>query len=198
MTPRMLSIIRCFPSDKNSFVLCHNSHEAHPSLLTIFAMQDTQDDDAQAPGAPPPYLEQLLWLYGSPKDRGSFMCAGGIADSVTPPNDAPAGPSNKRAAVETEVDSPPKKKSCSTEDYMRELTECIRERSARDRTREQIDVAECMEILRQDGVQEGSELHFKAMDLFRKSVCRTLFKSLQDPENRIKWIDWTWTNGKIQ
>ena len=85
MTPRMLSIIRCFPSDKNSFVLCHNSHEAHPSLLTIFAMQDTQDDDAQAPGAPPPYLEQLLRLYGSPKDRGSFMCAGGIADSVTPP-----------------------------------------------------------------------------------------------------------------
>ena len=147
MTLRMLSIIRCFPSDKNSFVLCHNSHEAHPSLLTIFAMQDTQDDDAHAPGAPPPYLEQLLRLYGSPKDRGSFMCAGGIADSVTPPNDAPAGPSNKRAAVETEVDSPPKKKSCSTEDYMRELTECIRERSARDRTREQIDVAECMEIL---------------------------------------------------
>jgi len=91
-----------------------------------------------------------------------------------PPNDAPTGPSNKRAAVETEVDSPPKKKSCSTKDYMRELTECIRERSARDRTREQIDVAECMEILRQDGVQEGSELHFKAMDLFRKSVCRTV------------------------
>ena len=81
---------------------------------------------------------------------------------------------------------------------MRELTECIRERSARDRTREQIDVAECMEILRQDGVQEGSELHFKAMDLFRKSVCRTLFKSLQDPENRIKWIDWMWTHGKLQ
>lgn len=81
---------------------------------------------------------------------------------------------------------------------MRELTECIRERSARDRTREQIDVAECMEILRQDGVQEGSELYFKAMDLFRKSVCRTLFKSLEDPENRVKWIDWTWTHGKIQ
>jgi len=94
-----------------------------------------------------------------------------------PPNDAPAGPSNKRAAVEIEVDSPPKKKSCSTEDYMRELTECIRERSARDRTREQIDVAECMEILRQDGVQEGSEMHLKAMDLFRKLVYRTLFKS---------------------
>jgi len=167
------------------------------SVLTIFALQDAPEED-HAPGAPPPYLEQLFRLYGSPKDRGSFMSAGGVCASVTPPTEAPAGPSNKRATVDTEVDSPPKKKNCSTEEYMRQLTESIVQRSSREHTREQKEVFEVMEILRNDGVPEGSELYFKALDLFKNSICRAEYKNIHGLVNRIAWIEWTWTHGKLK
>ena len=55
-----------------------------------------------------------------------------------------------------------------------------------------------MEMLKQDGVPEGSELYFKALDLFRNSVCRAQYKNMQDPANRVAWIEWTWTNGKLK
>lgn len=156
--------------------------------------EDAPEEEAHAPGDPPRYLDQLFRLYGSPKDRGSFMYAGGVCASVTPPTEAPAGPSNKRATVDTEVDSPPKKKNCSTEDYMRQLTESIIHRTSC----EQKEVFEVMEILRNDGVSEGSELYFKALDLFKNSVCRAEYKNIHDPVNRIAWIEWTWTHGKLK
>lgn len=55
-----------------------------------------------------------------------------------------------------------------------------------------------MEMLKQDGVPEGSELYFKALDLFKNSVCRAQYKNMQDPANRVAWIEWTWTNGKLK
>jgi len=63
-------------------------------------------------------------------------------------------------------------------------------------TREQAEVFEVMEMLRQDGVPEGSELYFKALDLFKNSVCRAQYKNMHDPANRVAWIEWTWTYGK--
>jgi len=55
-----------------------------------------------------------------------------------------------------------------------------------------------MEILRNDGVSEGSELYFKALDLFKNSVCHAEYKNIHDPVNRIAWIEWTWTHGKLK
>jgi len=75
---------------------------------------------------------------------------------------------------------------------MRQIIESIVHRSSR----EQMEVFEVMEILRQDGVQEGSELYFKALDLFKNSVCRAEYKNMHDPANRIAWIEWMWTHGK--
>jgi len=109
-----------------------------------------------------------------------------------PPTEEPAGPSNKRAAVDIEVNGPRKKRSCNIEDCMRQIIESIVHRSSR----EQMEVFEVMEILRQDGVQEGSELYFKALDLFKNSVCRAEYKNMHDPANRIAWIEWMWTHGK--
>ena len=53
------------------------------------------------------------------------MYAGGISESTTPPSHDPAGPSFKRAVEDNEVNSPPKKKCCSMEDYMKEIYESI-------------------------------------------------------------------------
>ena len=55
-----------------------------------------------------------------------------------------------------------------------------------------------MEILRNDGVPEGSELYFKALDLFKNSVCRAEYKNIHDLVNHIAWIEWTWTHGKLK
>jgi hypothetical protein len=86
------------------------------------------------------------------------------------------------------------------EDYMRQISESIVHRSCRERgqTCEQAEVHEVMQMLKQDGVPEGSELYFKALDLFKNSVCRAQYKNMEDPANRIAWIEWTWTNGKLK
>ncbi|RLN42770.1 hypothetical protein C2845_PM01G19170 [Panicum miliaceum] len=67
---------------------------------------DTTEAD-QPRGAPPPFREQLDILFGSRPDRGSFMWAGGISESNTPPTHEPAGPSGKRASMDNVVNSPP-------------------------------------------------------------------------------------------
>jgi len=152
-------------------------------------VEDTAEA-AEPRGAPPPYADQLYILFGSHQDRGSFMFAGGISESTTPARHDSAGPSSKRAAEDNEVNSLPKKKSFSAEDFMRQISESIVH------TREQAEVFEVMEMLRQDGVPEGSELYFKALDLFKNSVCRAQYKNMHDPANRIAWIEWTWTYGK--
>ncbi|KAG2654609.1 hypothetical protein PVAP13_1NG510500 [Panicum virgatum] len=84
--------------------------------------------------------------------------------------------------MDDKVTSPPKNKTCSAEDYLRQ-------------TREQ-EVHETMQMLKQDGVPEGSDLYFKALDLFKNSVCRVQYKNMRDPANRVDWIEWTWTKGK--
>jgi hypothetical protein len=53
-----------------------------------------------------------------------------------------------------------------------------------------------MQMLKQDGVPEGSDLYFKALDLFKNSVCRVQYKNMRDPANRVDWFEWTWTKGK--
>ena len=123
------------------------------------------------------------------------MYAGGISESTTPPSHNPAGPSFKRAVEDNEVNSPPKKKCCSMEDYMKEISESIVHRRSREHTREQAEVFEVMEMLKQDGVPEGSELSIGPV---KNSVCRAQYKNMQDPANRVAWIEWTWTNGKLK
>jgi len=53
-----------------------------------------------------------------------------------------------------------------------------------------------MEMLCQDGVIEGCELYYMALDLFQKVVCRAQYKNIQEKEHRVKYIEWTWTKSK--
>ncbi|RLN07243.1 hypothetical protein C2845_PM11G16360 [Panicum miliaceum] len=66
-------------------------------------IQDCSEPDDTTKGAPPPFCEQLDILFGSRPDRGSFMWAGGISESNTPPTYEPAGTSGKRASMDNEA-----------------------------------------------------------------------------------------------
>ena len=53
-----------------------------------------------------------------------------------------------------------------------------------------------MQILREDGVPEGSELFMMALHLFQKPACHAQFKNIEEGANRVKYIEWTWRNSK--
>jgi hypothetical protein len=91
------------------------------------------------------------------------------------------------------VTSPEKKKSFGVGDSIARLCDSIAARSTsreRERTHEQVEVDEAMAILRSDGVPRLSPLFFEAMELFKNSVSRRLYKNLEDAEERIAWLQW--------
>jgi hypothetical protein len=91
------------------------------------------------------------------------------------------------------VTSPEKKKSFGVGEYFARLSKSIAARSTsheRERTREQVEVDKAMAILRSDGVPKLSPLFFEAMDLFKNSVSRQLYKNLEDAEECIAWLQW--------
>ena len=76
---------------------------------------------------------------------------------------------------------------------MAHLSKSIAARSTsrdRERTREQAEVDEAMQILREDGVPSTSDMFFEALELFKNSVSRREFKNLLDTEERIAWLTW--------
>ena len=71
------------------------------------------------------------------------------------------------------------------------MSDSIAARSAsrdREQTREQVEVDEVMQLLREDGVLATSDMFFLAMDLFNNSVPRRVFKNLWTSEERMAWL----------
>ena len=71
------------------------------------------------------------------------------------------------------------------------LSESIATRSTsqdRERTREQADVDEAMQLLREDGVPSTLDMFFLATNLFKDSVTRRVFKNLLTAEERMAWL----------
>jgi len=76
-------------------------------------------------------------------------------------------------------------------EYIARLSDSIAARSAsrdREQTREQVEVDEVMQLLREDGVLATSDMFFLAMDLFNNSVPRRVFKNLRTSEERMAWL----------
>lgn len=95
------------------------------------------------------------------------------------------------------VDSPPPKKTKSMEYYVERISESMIERSRNEinaRRRDREEMAELLELVRDDGVPGGSELYFIATELLRSAARRTAFRSFEDPKDRIAWLQWTWDN----
>jgi len=132
---------------------------------------------AAARGNPPPFLNELHALFGDRNTNTGIYLSGGGIGSETPPhvmsqNDY-SGPSSyhsgsKRARGDHVVDSP-RKKCC---EILGRISDSIAARSSsrdRQRTREQEEVDEAMEILEADGVPIPSDLYFTALELFKNS-----------------------------
>jgi hypothetical protein len=58
------------------------------------------------------------------------------------------------------------------------------------------EMAEVMQMLREDGVSQKSELFLMACDLFQKRGCREQYKHIDDREDCLTYISWTWKNGR--
>ena len=67
---------------------------------------------------------------------------------------------------------------------------CKEYNSCSERTHEQAEVDEAMQILRDDGVLVPSDMFFEALELFKNSVSRREFKNLVNTEERIAWLTW--------
>jgi hypothetical protein len=138
---------------------------------------------------------------------GYFMSAGGICASTPPPPVVQpqdfSGPSSynsgsKRGTRDHVVTGPDKKKSCNVGEYMARLSESIAARSTsrdRERTREQVEVDEAMQILQEDGVPGCSDMFFGALELFKNSMSCQEFKNLVNSEERIAWLIWHMTRN---
>uniref|UniRef100_K3YN36 Myb/SANT-like domain-containing protein n=1 Tax=Setaria italica TaxID=4555 RepID=K3YN36_SETIT len=163
--------------------------------------EDTTGGGAQARSQsssvkPPPFLDELFELFGhEPQDRGTLLTAGGIREA-TPS----VGTEGNAADLEQDPPCyPTKKRSDNLEQYIRELSESVAKRSLQraDRTHDQM--VRCMQILKEDGIQEGSPLHNQAMYLCTKSAeYRSTFMEMTTKEGRMSWIQFYWdmTNKK--
>lgn len=96
----------------------------------------------------------------------------------------PTGQSSKRASREQVVNSPAKNPGGSVEYYMR----------TREKSRDKEELEECLELLRADGVEEGTELHYIATFLFMEHIRRFTYLRINCRKARIGWIKWTWKN----
>jgi hypothetical protein len=144
-------------------------------------------------------LNELEALYNDQNwNMGSFMSAGGISTlpHVMWPQDhfRPSSyhSDSKRDTMDHVVNSL-EKKSCNVGEYMAHLSKSIIARSTsrdRERTREQVEVDEAMQILRDDGVPVPSDMFFEALELFKNYVSRREFKNLLNTRERIAWLTW--------
>ncbi|KAL6594346.1 hypothetical protein ACP70R_048539 [Stipagrostis hirtigluma subsp. patula] len=165
-------------------------------------------------GKPLAHEEELANLFGTMMDieEGDMLCAGGIGDRTpsggSEDNLAPQSEDNvgrcsgvrvQRAGKEQVVDSPPPKKSKSMEYYVQCISESMLERNRNESNalkQEQKELQELLQLVEDDGVEQGTELHFIATELLRSATRRAAFRMIRLPEHRISWLRWTWENGK--
>jgi len=54
------------------------------------------------------------------------------------------------------------------------------------------EIGRMLEIVENDGAEEGSEEHFYATQLFMKKECRDVFNFLKTSKGRLAWLKRTW------
>lgn len=190
-------------------------------LTCIYINLQENPDNKQFKGKALPHYDELYILFDSmDSDDGTMLCVGGIGDktpsggsedNIDPmPEDNVAcsddnvgrsgvGRVGQRPVKEHVGDSPPPKKTKSMEYYVERISESMMERSKNEKnalSREQDEVTEMLQLAEQDGVPNGSELYFKAAELFRSPARRAIYRSIAAAKNRIAWIQWTWDNVK--
>jgi hypothetical protein len=99
--------------------------------------------------------------------------------------------SSKRPIREATVDSHPKKKM-SLEEHIANISESICIRNQRTLSRGQEEVNEVVRVLKQDGLEEDSDLYCMANILCKNNIDRRFFLNLNTKEGRLHWIRFNW------
>ncbi|RCV26832.1 hypothetical protein SETIT_5G276700v2 [Setaria italica] len=100
---------------------------------------------------------------------------------------------SNRPAREFSVDSPTKKRSDNLEQYIRELSDSVAKRSQQRANRARGEMVRCMQLLVEDGLQEGSPLYCQALYLCTKNQeYRMAFTEMTTKEGRMNWIQFNW------
>ncbi|AQK79755.1 hypothetical protein ZEAMMB73_Zm00001d035843, partial [Zea mays] len=139
-------------------------------------------------GKPPPFLDELYTLFGrTTHNRGNLISVGGVREpsrsygSHDTPDDG-VGCSNTRSSskrfTEATVDSPPKK-NMSLEDHIANISESISIRNQRTLSRGQEEVDEVVRLLKEDGLEEDSDLYCMANILCKNDINRRFFLHLK-------------------
>lgn len=145
-------------------------------------------------GKRPIHYDAMANAFRMPiQDRGTFMCAGGVpvpnymGHTETPPTRQ----SSRRASRGHVVTSPsrPPFEAC-----MHAATETLVTQKERQLKEEEDQVLACVERLRRDGVEEGTELHHMATAMLGERRHRLIYMSTKKKAARISWISWTWKN----
>uniref|UniRef100_K3XSJ8 Myb/SANT-like domain-containing protein n=1 Tax=Setaria italica TaxID=4555 RepID=K3XSJ8_SETIT len=100
---------------------------------------------------------------------------------------------SKWLAQELSVDSPRKKRSGSLEQYIKELSDSVAKRSQQRADRAQGEMVCAMQLIEEDGLQEGSPLYCQALYLCTKNPkYRMAFTQMKTKEGRLNWIQFNW------
>ena len=130
-------------------------------------------------------------------DRGNLISVGGVREPLRSygshgtPDDG-VGCSSKRIREAT-VDSPPKKKM-SLEDHIANISDCISIRNQRTLNRGNKEVVEVVRLLKEDGIEDDSDLYCMANILCKNDINRKFFLQLTSKEGRLHWIRFQWNH----
>jgi hypothetical protein len=91
------------------------------------------------------------------------------------------------------VDSPPKKKM-SLDDHIANISDCISIRNQRTLNRGNEEVVEVVRLLKEDGLEEDSDLYCMANILCKNNINRKFFLQLTSKEGRLHWIRFQWNH----
>jgi hypothetical protein len=154
-----------------------------------------------------PVKENHHPLFGrATHDMGNLISAGG--DREPSPNygnqDTPylsndhVGCSNirslsKRPIREGTMDSPPKKKM-SLEDHITNISKSISIRNQRTLSHGQQEVDEVVQLSKQDGLEENSDLYYMETILCKNEINRRFFLNMNTKEGRFHWIRFSWNH----
>jgi hypothetical protein len=142
-------------------------------------------------------------LFGqTTHDRGNLISAGGVHEPLRSygshgtPDDG-VGCSSKRIREAT-VDSPPKSKRMSLEDHIANISDCISIKNQLDLkktlNRGNEEVVEVVRLLKEDGLEEDSDLYCMANILCKNDINRKFFIQLKSKEGRLHWIRFQWNH----
>jgi hypothetical protein len=96
------------------------------------------------------------------------------------------------------VDSPPKAKRMSLEDHIANISDCISIRSQLDLkktlNRGNEEVVKVVRLLKEDGIEEDSDLYCMANILCKNDINRKFFLQLTSKEGRLHWIRFQWNH----